>query len=416
MSISATPSRHSRLWTRGLLFLAAVSLTLSGGLTAPAQPKEKKDRAPVGDLLKSSPKILAAFRPVVAAPSQCTVRILCDDKEAALGTIVGPDGWILTKFSELKGKIVCRLKDGREFEARIVGIHDPHDLALLKVEVKGLTPVQWADSKSAAVGHWLASPGTGDDPVAIGVVSVATRNVPTKNVPRSPSSSGFLGVGLDPAELGAKINQIIPNSGAAKAGLKVNDQILAIAGKPVADQESFMNIIASFKPGEVIELKIKRGDQELELKATLGKRPPNRADVQNSLGSTLSERRAGFPVILQHDSVLKPTDCGGPLVDLDGKVVGINIARAGRVESYAVPSEVIVPLLADLMSGKLAPKPEPTSRAPTPDEKLAAAKAALQQAEADLAAAQKRLAEARAALQQAEAEAKTARAPEPKEK
>ena len=46
-------------------------------------------------------------------------------------------------------------------------------------------------------------------------------------------------------------------------------------------------------------------------------------------------------MILQHDSVLKPSECGGPLVDLDGKVVGINIARAGRTETYAIPSEVV---------------------------------------------------------------------------
>ncbi len=53
--------------------------------------------------------------------------------------------------------------------------------------------------------------------------------------------------------------------------------------------------------------------------------------------------------------MLKPQECGGPVIDLDGKAVGVNIARAGRVESYAIPSEVLKPLLHDLMSGKLAP-------------------------------------------------------------
>ena len=75
------------------------------------------------------------------------------------------------------------------------------------------------------------------------------------------------------------------------------------------------------------------------------------------MGSKLSERRDGFPIILQNDQVIKPTDCGGPLVDLDGKAVGINIARAGRVESYAIPTEVVMTLVDDLKSGKLAPKP-----------------------------------------------------------
>ena len=60
-------------------------------------------------------------------------------------------------------------------------------------------------------------------------------------------------------------------------------------------------------------------------------------------------------VIMQHDSVVLPSDCGGPLVNLEGKLIGINIARAGRMESYSLPSEAIVPLLTDLKSGKLPP-------------------------------------------------------------
>ena len=68
-----------------------------------------------------------------------------------------------------------------------------------------------------------------------------------------------------------------------------------------------------------------------------------------------SSRRSGYPTILQHDSIVKPADCGGPIVDLDGKVIGINICRAGRTESWAVPAEVIQSVLFDLMSGKLAP-------------------------------------------------------------
>jgi serine protease Do len=82
----------------------------------------------------------------------------------------------------------------------------------------------------------------------------------------------------------------------------------------------------------------------------------------NRMGGPLSERRNGFPTILQHDAVLRPSDCGGPLVDLDGKVIGINIARAGRTESYAAPAEALLPLMYDLMSGKHAPKLSPEAK------------------------------------------------------
>jgi len=63
------------------------------------------------------------------------------------------------------------------------------------------------------------------------------------------------------------------------------------------------------------------------------------------MGSTLSDRRDGFPEFFQHDTVIKPQDCGGPLVDLEGKAVGINIARAGRTESYAIPTESVLEMV-----------------------------------------------------------------------
>lgn len=46
-------------------------------------------------------------------------------------------------------------------------------------------------------------------------------------------------------------------------------------------------------------------------------------------------------------------------------MVGLNIARASGVGVDAVPSEAIRPLLADLMSGKPAPKEPPRQTDPT---------------------------------------------------
>jgi S1-C subfamily serine protease len=43
--------------------------------------------------------------------------------------------------------------------------------------------------------------------------------------------------------------------------------------------------------------------------------------------------------------------CGGPVVDLSGKAVGVNIARAGRVETYAVPADTAKLLIRELRGG-----------------------------------------------------------------
>ena len=110
------------------------------------------------------------------------------------------------------------------------------------------------------------------------------------------------------------------------------------------------------RPGESVKLTIIREGEEQELKITLtGEIRPDRGTIQNGMGGPLSGRRTGFPAVLQTDMVLSPKDCGGPAVDLDGNVLGINIARAGRVETWILPSENIKPLLGDLKAGKFAP-------------------------------------------------------------
>jgi serine protease Do len=379
-----------RKTTVGLL---AVVVVLSFSTTARAQRKSSLD-------------VLAAFRAVVARPSESTVRVLCDGKEAALGTIVGADGWVLTKASELKGKVSCQLKDGKTLPASVVGVEDKTDLAMLKVAATGLKPVEWRDSKSAEVGNWLASPGTGEDPVAVGVVSVAARKPAPSDMPgrRVARNAGYLGVGLEGGSDGPKIGMISPRSPAAKAGLQVGDLVLRVSGKAVKDPGTLVELIQQFKAGTKITVEVKRGEEVKEFKLTLSRRPADldRSAMQNSMGSKLSEKRNGFPRILQHDQVIKPTDCGGPLVDLDGKAVGINIARAGRVESYALPSETVQALIPELKSGKLAPKTV-VAEADGQNEEL---KKSLEKARAEMAALEKALRENDGRRQEAEKQKK----------
>src|SRR5438132_1361785 len=93
--------------------LAGLLLLGIGLLPATAQAQGKRDRENPDAVRINSPKVLAAFREVVAGPSHSTVRVRCEGKDVALGTIVGADGWIVSKFSELKGPVTCQLREGR---------------------------------------------------------------------------------------------------------------------------------------------------------------------------------------------------------------------------------------------------------------------------------------------------------------
>jgi serine protease Do len=334
--------------TRRIFALFVVALASS-----PAAAQTVVDRA--------SSKFLAPFRTVVTKANESTIRIRCDDKDAALGTIVFADGYILTKASELKGAITARMKDGAEYEADVVAMHKETDLALLKVDVKGLAAVAFADTKKVPVGNWLVAAGPGSDASAVGIVSVKTRNMPSDPLEQMNANRGYLGVRLDDAKddegkvVGARVMEVTRGSAAAKALVKNGDVILGLNDKAITGHMNLRELLDSSTPGQKVTLKVKRGSEELKLAVTLGKPEASRGDIQNSMGSELSGRRSGFPAVLQTDMVVEPKNCGGPVVDLDGNVLGINIARAGRVETWILPSENIRPLLTDMKAGKFPP-------------------------------------------------------------
>jgi serine protease Do len=318
---------------------------------------------------RTNPRMMSAFGSAVGRASRSVVRVMAGEKELALGTVVSADGYILTKNSEIadESEVSVKLRDGRTLAAEVTGNDVRLDLVMLKVNAKDLTPVEWSSSGSARVGDLLASPGPGGQTLAVGVVSVATRRTKLSDLPPStpPANSGFLGVLLEEAEGGARITQIVANGAAAKAGLEAGDVVTLISGTQIIDTETMINTIQKHKPGEVVSIHFKRDGEEMTLEVTLGKRdpePPGRRDFQNRLGGELSNRRGGFPAVLQHDTTLKPTECGGPVVDLDGKVIGLNIARAGRVESYAIPAEEIAPVIDKLKTGAFTPVSTPATR------------------------------------------------------
>src|SRR5207248_2728286 len=151
-------------------------------------------------------------------------------------------------------------------EAHIVGLHKDHDLAMLKVEADKLVAVEFTSSKGIDAGSWVACAGLKEDPVAIGVVSVGTRTVinkgPTFTVDNT--KAGFLGVSLEPGEGGVIIKRIEPKSAAEKAGLLVQDIVVALEGKNITEVELFIQEMARKKPGDVVTLKVRREEQELE--------------------------------------------------------------------------------------------------------------------------------------------------------
>jgi serine protease Do len=298
---------------------------------------------------KNHQRVRAAFRHVVADARQATVRIVRGDQQVALGTVVDTDGYVLTKASEVDGSapIICQFHDGRRRTARIVGTLAKHDLAMLKVEIDGLTAARWTTAKSSpAVGSLLATTHLGRDPLAVGVVSLA---------PQPVANDSVLGIGLHDGSEGPLVSDVVVDSAADRAGLQSGDVVLQIDRQDVRNSDELKRLISQRLPGDTISLWVRRAQENLILEAQLGRRTDldvENSDFQSFLGGQLSFRRSGFESVLQHDTFLLPEHCGGPLCDLDGNVVGINIARAERIASYALPAAAVLPWIEELKSGQ----------------------------------------------------------------
>ena len=291
--------------------------------------------------LKDHQQVRRSFRSTVDETRQSTVRVLSKGKQIALGAIVDQAGLVISKSSEIVDEISCQLPNYRHYRATVIARDTDHDLALLKLEGKlpdAIVTIGWSDSPAPSVGSWLATVDLSQDPIAIGVVSVMPRRIEHER--------GFLGIGLDQGDEGAEINEVIEDSSAKIAGLTVGDVITHVNDKRVKRRADLMRRIGRMRPGDAVMLRGSRNGKDLEVKAVLGRlgmsgERASRLSRMNALGGPLSTRRADFPLALQHDTVLKPHQCGGPIVDMDGNVVGINIARAGRTSSLALPSDAV---------------------------------------------------------------------------
>jgi len=88
---------------------------------------------------------------------------------------------------------------------------------------------------------------------------------------------GFLGVSIANVQQGklpgALITQVLRNSPAERAGIRLQDVILVIDNQVLDDATDVLEIISAKDPGSVARLRIRRGNQIVNAAATLGARP-----------------------------------------------------------------------------------------------------------------------------------------------
>ncbi len=258
---------------------------------------------------------------------------------AGSGVIYTEDGYIITNnhVVEFASKVVVKLNDQREYEAKIIGTDAGTDLALLKIEAKNLTPARLGNSDHITVGEpaiAIGNPlGTLEGTVTAGIVSAIDRLIEIDgfymtliqtDAALNPGNSGgalanirgevigivnaktvageveglgyaipvntaknivdqlkkdgyvkkpFIGVEFDFMATETILYGVMANLPDAKAGLKVGDKIVRINDQKIALISDIQLILNNSKVGDTLTVRVLRDGREISLTLVLGERP-----------------------------------------------------------------------------------------------------------------------------------------------
>lgn len=307
-----------------------------------------------------------ALQPVIAEAAKSTVRIWGNarrPKILAYGTVVGDGGQVLTKWSEIErfsDSLQVQTDDRESYSAEIAGVFSEEDLALLDIGQgvvamgggqgletvsKKLIPAKFYPS-ALNLGKFLTAPQPSGKPVAFGVVSVLERNL-------RETDQAHLGIMADRDYNGegVRIANVQPEYGAASAGLQAGDVILKVGERDVSGLFELKNALSTKLPGDTVIILAESAGKERTFEVLLSNRPVtgqfagDRLNQMERMGGDTSKVRSGFSKVVQSDMGITYDRLGGPVVDLEGRVVGITVARADRTRTYIMGSEAIVDLL-----------------------------------------------------------------------
>ena len=261
------------------------------------------------------------------------------------GTLLDADH-VATKLSELipNAAIDCRFKEGDHSDAEITVSDVPLDLAILKLKNPRSETTSLASQPLNSTKEFLIvyAPTIQSESLRVGLIA--------RRHHMALPLRGKLGAVLEVDETShaVRVKDVAPNSTASDAGLVKNCQIESINDQTIATLDDVAGLLMKRQPGDWLQFRFRTDEQSSTTFAQLRHDPAEqfeRTEFLDGRSGVVSERRSGFADVIQHDIELSPSDCGGPLVDSQGNVVGVNIARRARESSLALPIEVVLQML-----------------------------------------------------------------------
>jgi len=290
-------------------------------------------------------------------------------KSLGSGFIISKDGYIVTNNHVIKNadKISVKLKNGDEFDGKVIGTDKNTDIALIKIDAKRDLPyLKLGDSDKLETGQWVVAIGSPfglEQTVTAGIVSAKGRvigegpyddfiqtdasinpgnsggplldmsgnvigintaiiaggtgigfaipsNMAKEVVEQLKKSGhvtrGWLGVAIQDLDSdlkeyynvknGVLVTEVFSGDPADKAGIKANDIIISVDGKPVDSPRKLSRLVASLKPGQKVKIGIIRNGKKKTLTARLAERNDDKLASAEKSNGHMPEDELGIQV------------------------------------------------------------------------------------------------------------------------
>ena len=294
---------------------------------------------------KRDPRLLAGIAANTGSSPGFTAEIRYEDRLVGVGTIVGPDR-IVAKASLLARQsrdaiaIYEEPADGRRVLTDVTPIAIDPELDLVLLDAPGVEgPASPPELRSEPVGAGTVLVVLDDDgdPADFGIVA---RDQDVLRAEDATEDRPFIGIAysVERDGTGVRITRVVPSSSAAAAGIRVDDVLRTLDGRPLQSRRGLATELSERAIGDLVSLEIDRDGESLEIGMALGIRPGSSTNgLPTNTTTGTSRLRGGFGEVHLVDADIPPHRIGSPVVDLDGHLVGWTVARRTRTSVVVVP-------------------------------------------------------------------------------